>query len=150
MMRTDDSSNELIESSAHTGATAALINHRSSLRLLLNNETRNSIRTLLIGLYFVIFECLLLFQKPFLQTSFATTFRLIFAFLFLHHFVYHLYFDRQKSVGLTFFTYFFDVVLLIIFMRFFPQLSSFLLVLQLLFLFLASFDLNFYYLPFVS
>lgn len=37
-----------------------------------------------------------------------------------------------------------------VFMRFFPQLSSFLLVLQLLFLFLASFDLNFYYLCFLG
>jgi two-component system, NtrC family, sensor histidine kinase PilS len=42
-----------------------------------------------------------------------------------------------------FFSYFFDFVIMIYFMKSFPQLSSFLLVLQLFMLFIASFDLSF-------
>lgn len=121
-------------------------NDRNHLRLLLSKESRYQVRSFLIGLYFVIFEALILFQKPFLLTYFAMTFHLVFGLLFLHHLLMHFYFLKINSAALSFGSYFFDIFILIIFMKYFPQLSSFLLVLQLLFLFLASFDLSFYYL----
>lgn len=117
---------------------------RTHFRLLLYKDSRQRIRIVLLGLYFVVFQLLLLVQKPFLQPHFAMTFHFVFAALFLHHMLLQVIVKPDYSENISFSSYAFDIVVMIIFMRFFPQLSSFLLVLQLFFLFLASFDLSFF------
>ncbi len=114
-----------------------------SLQFLLNAETRKSLRTLILVAYFAIFQTLILVQKPFLQLDFVLIFYTSFSFLFVHHFI--LYFSTvfDKSPLHKFCSYFFDFIIMIYFMKSFPQLSSFLLVLQLFMLFLASFELSF-------
>lgn len=122
------------------------IPHRRGLQFLLDKSSRKSLRTAILFTYFIIFQILILVQKPFLQFDFIIYFYSAFSLLFLHHFLMHFlkapkeveWFDRN-----IFLSYFFDFVIMIFFMKSFPQLSSFLLVLQLSMLFIASFDLGY-------
>lgn len=100
-------------------------------------------RTLVLVIYFVLFQSVILLQKPFLQTDFIFSFYASFAALFAHHIYLHLYSEVESSQAVSFFSYGFDFFVMILFMRSFPQLSSFLLVIQLFLLFIASFDLKF-------
>lgn len=121
-------------------------------QFLIHHESRQSLRTVILFGYFVIFQVLILLQKPFLQLDFAFQFYASFAVLFLHHFLMH--FSEKKTTAhfsggffnplrRSIYSYLFDFIIMIFFMRSFPQLSSFMLVLQLFILFLASFDLSF-------
>lgn len=113
-----------------------------SLKLLLDHDSRKGIRTIILFIYFVIFQALILFQKPFLQLEFAIMFYSVFSILFLHHFILHWRPSLNENSSLRFYSYFIDFVFMILFMRSFQQLSSFFLVLQLSMLFIASFDLT--------
>lgn len=116
------------------------------LQFLLDRNSRKSLRTLILFTYFVIFQILILTQKPFLQFDFIIYFYASFGFVFFHHFFMHFLKAPQEVEWVDrhiFFSYFFDFVIMIFFMKSFPQLSSFLLVLQLFMLFIASFDLGF-------
>lgn len=115
----------------------------SGFQFLLNAQSRKIMRTLVLVIYFVLFQVVLLLQKPFLQTDFIFSFYSSFAVLFLHHIYLHLFTDIDSSSGFSLFSYGFDFFVMILFMRSFPQLSSFLLVMQLFLLFIASFDLKF-------
>ncbi|MBC7419681.1 MAG: hypothetical protein H7328_03040 [Bdellovibrio sp.] len=113
------------------------------LNFLLDVNSRKSIRTLILFAYFAIFQTLILVQKPFLQLEFIFIFYSTFIFLFVHHFILHFYTMIEKSDLYRFCSYLFDFTIMIYFMKSFPQLSSFLLVLQLFMLFVASFELSF-------
>lgn len=113
---------------------------------MLDKSSRKSLRTIVLFTYFVIFQLLILAQKPFLQFDFILYFYASFSFLFFHHFFIHFLKAPQEKEWIDrhiFFSYFFDFIVMIFFMKSFPQLSSFLLVLQLAMLFIASFDLGF-------
>lgn len=121
-------------------------------QFLIHHESRQSLRTVILFGYFVIFQVLILLQKPFLQLDFAIQFYASFAVLFFHHFLIH-FSEKQVSPDSnhaffspfkrSIYSYLFDFAVMIFFMRSFPQLSSFMLVLQLFILFLSSFDLSF-------
>lgn len=115
----------------------------TGFQFLLNFQSRKIMRTLVLIIYFVLFQSVILLQKPFLQTDFIFAFYGSFAFLFLHHMYLHYFSDVESSPSNLFFSYGFDFLVMILFMRSFPQLSSFLLVIQLFLLFIASFDLKF-------
>ncbi len=114
-----------------------------SLSLLLDANARKVIRTSSLVTYFLLFQILILLQKPFLQVDFILAFYSAFAIIFAHHLVLHFYFKADLSAERSLVSYSIDFLILIIFMRSYPQLSSFLLVIQLFLLFLASFDLKF-------
>lgn len=120
---------------------------RVSFNFLGDLHSRRVIRLVTIAIYFIIFQFLILLQKPFLQFDFAVVFYMSFGALFAHHLIAHMI-SRQKDLTSSrdrknhLFSYLFDFVMLIFFMKYFPYLSSFVLVLQLFFLFIASFDLN--------
>lgn len=116
------------------------------LQFLLDKGSRKSLRTLILFTYFVVFQILILTQKPFLQFDFILYFYGSFGALFFHHFFIHFLKSPDEKAWIDrniFFSYFFDFIVMIFFMKSFPQLSSFLLVLQLSMLFVASFDLGF-------
>lgn len=113
------------------------------LSLLLNPESRKGIRSAAIVVYFVLFQALILLQKPFLQVDFIFSFYSAFCFLFLHHIALHFFVDLSVSAKRGLISYGLDFLIIIFFMRSYPQLSSFMLVIQLFMLFLASFDLKF-------
>ncbi len=116
------------------------------LQFLLDLNSRKSLRTLVLFVYFVIFQTLILTQKPFLQFDFIIYFYASFSLLFLHHLFLHFKMVQNENDFLNkniFFSYLFDFIIMIYFMKSFPQLSSFLLVLQLFMLFVASFELHF-------
>lgn len=108
-------------------------------------HSRRVVRTLTVFAYFIIFQCLILLQKPFLQFDFALIFYSAFGVMFANQLFYHLRSvgeaESSKS-GLV--SYLFDFLILILFMKSFPYLSSFVLVLQLFLLFVSSFDLDFF------
>lgn len=115
-----------------------------NFKFLLNPEARGKVRTSVLVIYFLLFQILILLQKPFLQVDFIFSFYFAFIGLFSHHL--YLNFFSASVVGKSlrpFFSYAIDFGILVLFMRSFPQLSSFLLVIQLFLLFLASFDLEF-------
>ncbi len=104
--------------------------------------SRRVVRIITVFTYFVVFQTLILFQKPFLQLDFIIVFYLCFGVLFSHH-LFNLFFDNEEyQKKVNFISYLADFVVLILFMKFFPYLSSFVLVLQLFLLFVASFDLE--------
>ncbi len=105
--------------------------------------SRRILRVLTLFIYFVLFQTLILLQRPFLQFDFVVIFYLSFAGLFAHHAGY-LFLNSEEKTPLKngFFSYLADFLILIFFMRYFPYLSSFILVLQLFLLFVASFDLD--------
>lgn len=109
-----------------------------------NAYARRIIRIVTLFIYFVIFQSLILLQKPFLQFDFILVFYMAFGGLFAHHLFYQFFRPEnlQKKSGV--FSYLFDFLILILFMKYFPYLSSFILVLQLFLLFVASFDLDFF------
>ena len=113
-------------------------------QFLLSTESRKVIRTFALISYFILFQTLILLQKPFLQVDFIFSFYLAFIGLLSHHLYLHI-FETQKKFSSYFSlaSYAFDLVILSLFMKSFPQLSSFLLVIQLFLLFLATFDLEF-------
>jgi two-component system sensor histidine kinase PilS (NtrC family) len=116
------------------------------IQFLLDRGSRKSLRTLILFTYFLIFQILIITQKPFLQFDFILYYYFSFGLLFLHHFFFYFLKDQHEVEWIDrhiFFSYFFDFVIMIAFMKSFPQLSSFLLVLQLFMLFIASFDLGF-------
>lgn len=115
----------------------------SSLKLLLNPESRRALRTVSLVVYFVLFQILILLQKPFLQVDFIFSFYTAFSAIFVHHLLIHFYVDISTSPQKALVSYGIDFFIIIAFMKSFPQLSSFLLVIQLFLLFLASFDLKF-------
>jgi len=117
-----------------------------SFQFLLHAQSRKLMRTVVLVIYFVLFQTVILLQRPFLQTEFAFAFYASFAILFLHHIYLHLASDVEVAKKSTLISYSFDFLVMILFMRSFPQLSSFLLVIQLFLLFIASFDLNFVHL----
>jgi two-component system, NtrC family, sensor histidine kinase PilS len=120
------------------------LNSSVQLNFLSEPHARRVIRTLTLAVYFVIFQGLILLQKPFLQFDFIVIFYLAFGGLFAHHLVYHFVHSNPASKSKSgLFSYFFDFLILILFMKNFPYLSSFILVLQLFLLFIASFDLEF-------
>lgn len=122
------------------------ISQARGLQFLLEKSSRKSLRTLILFTYFVVFQILILTQKPFLQFDFIIYFYASFGALFFHHFFLHFLKAPQEKAWIDrhiFFSYFFDFIVMIFFMKSFPQLSSFLLVLQLSMLFVASFDLGF-------
>lgn len=105
--------------------------------------SRRILRILTVFIYFVLFQALILLQRPFLQFDFIVIFYLSFAALFAHHAgSLFLNRDEEKPPRNGFFSYFADFLILIFFMRYFSYLSSFVLVLQLFLLFVASFDLD--------
>ncbi len=109
-----------------------------------NSYSRRIIRLVTLFVYFVLFQCLILLQKPFLQLDFIIVFYLAFGGLFAHHLVEQIRPEREKFEKSGLFSYVFDFLMLIMFMKYFPYLSSFILVLQLFLLFIASFDLDFF------
>ena len=122
------------------------------LQILIQAKARQGLRTFIFFSYFVVFQILILTQKPFLQFDFIFQFYSYFSIIFLHHFFIHfkdhflLNFKNKKyshDRDILFFSYLLDFIMMILFMRSFPQLSSFLLVLQLFTLFISSFDLSF-------
>lgn len=105
--------------------------------------SRRILRVLTVFIYFILFQALILLQRPFLQFDFVLIFYMSFAALFAHHAGYlFLNSDSQATPKNGFFSYLADFLILIFFMRYFPYLSSFILVLQLFLLFVASFDLD--------
>ncbi len=122
------------------------VSRARGLQFLLDKGSRKSLRTIILFTYFVIFQILILTQKPFLQFDFILYFYGSFSLLFFHHFFVHFLKSKDEVEWIDrhiFFSYFFDFVIMIFFMKSFPQLSSFLLVLQLFMLFISSFDLGF-------
>lgn len=113
------------------------------IKLLLNDESRKMLRTFSLATYFLLFQILILLQKPFLQIDFIFSFYSAFSVLFLHHFILYFYENKKALKDYALLSYGLDFFILIMFMKSFPQLSSFLLVIQLLLMFLASFDLKF-------
>ncbi len=113
------------------------------LHFLLDANSRKSLRTLILFAYFAIFQILILIQKPFLQLEFILIFYSTFSILFAHHFILHFFTTTERSASYKLASYFLDFIFMIYFMKSFPQLSSFLLVLQLFMLFVASFELSF-------
>lgn len=98
-----------------------------------------------MAVYFIVFQALILLQKPFLQFDFIIVFYLSFGALFAHHlyyFIRKMKAGRDERAGV--FSYLFDFLILILFMKSFPYLSSFILVLQLFLIFISSFDLDFF------
>ena len=114
-----------------------------NFKFLLSRSSRQTIRTFVLVVYFLLFQGLILLQKPFLQVDFIFSFYTAFIGLFTHHLYLHFNEDRSMGSQGSFLSYGLDFAILIVFMRSFPQLSSFLLVIQLFLLFLASFDLEF-------
>ncbi len=111
----------------------------------LNNiQSRRVIRVVTLFIYFVLFQALILLQRPFLQFDFIVIFYLSFGFLFAHHLfsVFSMEVSFSKKSNLL--SFLADFAILIMFMKFFPYLSSFILVLQLFLLFIASFDLDYF------
>jgi two-component system sensor histidine kinase PilS (NtrC family) len=114
------------------------------VNFLSNSNLRRTIRIVTLFIYFIVFQSLILLQKPFLQLDFILVFYYAFGGLFAHH-LFHLLYrqnDIDKNSGLL--SYLFDFLILILFMKYFSYLSSFILVLQLFLLFVASFDLDFF------
>lgn len=109
-----------------------------------NSHSRRIIRLVTLFVYFIIFQVLILMQKPFLQFDFIVVFYLAFGGLFAHHFVEQIRQDKESTRKSGLFSYLFDFLILILFMKYFPYLSSFILVLQLFLLFISSFDLDFF------
>lgn len=111
---------------------------------LSNIQSRRVIRVITLFVYFVLFQSLILLQRPFLQFDFIVIFYLSFGFLFAHHLVsvFSMEVSFLKKGHLL--SYVADFAILILFMKHFPYLSSFILVLQLFLLFIASFDLDFF------
>lgn len=107
-------------------------------------QARRIIRLATLFSYFVIFQILILMQKPFLQFDFIIIFYLAFGGLFAHHLTAQLRHNNENTAKSGLFSYLFDFIILILFMKYFPYLSSFILVLQLFLLFVSSFDLNFF------
>ncbi len=104
--------------------------------------SRRVVRIITVFTYFILFQSLILIQKPFLQFDFIVVFYLCFGILFSHH-LFNLFIDNETySQKANFVSYLADFVVLMLFMKFFPYLSSFVLVLQLFLLFVASFDLD--------
>lgn len=104
--------------------------------------SRRVVRIITVFTYFILFQSLILFQKPFLQFDFVVVFYLCFGVLFSHH-LFNLFMDNESYARkANFVSYLADFVVLMLFMKFFPYLSSFVLVLQLFLLFVASFDLD--------
>jgi two-component system sensor histidine kinase PilS (NtrC family) len=104
--------------------------------------SRRVVRIITVFTYFILFQSLILIQKPFLQFDFVVVFYLCFGVLFSHHLV-NLFVESEEQIQKTnFASYLADFVVLMLFMKFFPYLSSFVLVLQLFLLFVASFDLD--------
>ena len=115
----------------------------TGIYLLSDLTSRRIIRVVSLFLYFILFQSLILIQKPFLQYDFVIVFYCSFAVLFFHHFLtIFLRPDLVNSKKLNLFSYLADFVILMLFMKYFPYLSSFILVLQLFMLFVASFDLD--------
>lgn len=106
-------------------------------------SSRRILRVLTLFIYFILFQALILLQRPFLQFDFVIIFYLSFAALFAHH-SGSIFLNANTAVPAKngFFSYLADFLILIFFMRYFPYLSSFILVLQLFLLFVASFDLD--------
>lgn len=108
-------------------------------------ESRRTVRALTVVIYFIIFQVLILLQKPFLQYDFIIVFYLSFGALFGHHLFCFLRSEKVGSGGRAgVLSYLFDFLILILFMKSFPYLSSFVLVLQLFLIFISSFDLDFF------
>ena len=109
-----------------------------------NVQSRRVIRVITLFIYFVLFQALILLQRPFLQFDFIVIFYLSFGFLFSHHLfsVFSMEVSFSKKSNLI--SYLADFAILIMFMKYFPYLSSFILVLQLFLLFIASFDLDYF------
>ena len=120
-----------------------VVENTKGLNLLLNPDSRKGIRTGAIVVYFILFQALILLQKPFLQVDFIFSFYSAFCILFLHHIILHFFIDLTASPNRALISYGLDFFIIISFMKSFPQLSSFMLVIQLFMLFLASFDLKF-------
>lgn len=104
--------------------------------------SRRAFRTLSLGLYFIIFQLLIILQKPFLQFDFVFIFYMIFGIMFFHHFFLNTHSSYGKTANTIFISYLIDFFLLALFMRYFPYLSSFVLVLQLFLLFVSSFEID--------
>ncbi|MEK6628657.1 MAG: ATP-binding protein [Bdellovibrionota bacterium] len=115
----------------------------TSFSFLNDTNSRRVIRLVMVTVYFVLFQLLIFLQKPFLQFDFIMGFYLAFSGLFAHH-LYSLF--KYDPSGVlkqnALYSYLFDFLILIAFMKYFPYLSSFILVLQLFLLFVASFDLD--------
>ena len=111
---------------------------------LTNVQSRRVIRVITLFVYFVLFQSLILLQRPFLQFDFIVIFYLSFGFLFAHHLVSVFSMESSFLKKSHLLSYLADFVILILFMKYFPYLSSFILVLQLFLLFVASFDLDFF------
>ena len=109
-----------------------------------NSQSRRTVRLVTLFVYFALFQILILLQKPFLQLDFIIVFYLAFGGLFANHLVGQLRFEKDQTLKSGMFSYLFDFLMLIAFMRYFPYLSSFILVLQLFLLFVSSFDLDFF------
>lgn len=104
--------------------------------------SRRVVRIITVFTYFILFQGLILIQKPFLQFDFVVVFYLCFGVLFSHH-LFNLFVDNESyAQKANFLSYLADFVVLMLFMKYFPYLSSFVLVLQLFLLFVASFDLD--------
>ncbi len=114
----------------------------ASFNFLSDAHSRRVIRLLTVAIYFIIFQLLILLQKPFLQFDFIITFHLFFGGLFAHHLFELFSYGNRNTVNSGLFSYLFDFLILILFMKYFPYLSSFVLILQLFLLFVSSFDLN--------
>ena len=109
-----------------------------------NAQSRRIIRLVTLFVYFALFQILILLQKPFLQLDFIIIFYLAFGGLFANHLIDQFRFEKDQTLKSGLFSYLFDFLMLIAFMRYFPYLSSFILVLQLFLLFVSSFDLDFF------
>lgn len=106
-------------------------------------KTRYTARLIALFICFMVFQILILLQKPFLQFQFTQIFYLSFSILFGHHLVQTVILSEQSEYKYSFMSYFVDFLVLVFFMRQFSYLSSFVLVMQLFLLFIASFDLSF-------
>jgi two-component system, NtrC family, sensor histidine kinase PilS len=115
----------------------------AGLYFLSDIYSRRVIRIVSLFLYFLLFQALILVQRPFLQFDFILIFYFSFGVLFSHHLL-NLFLRKELvlSKRMTLFSYLADFVILMLFMKYFPYLSSFILVLQLFLLFVASFDLD--------
>jgi two-component system sensor histidine kinase PilS (NtrC family) len=115
----------------------------NGINLLSDLTSRRVIRVVSLFLYFFLFQSLIIIQKPFLQYDFIIVFYLSFAVLFFHHFLtIFLRPNLIQNKKLNLVSYLADFLILMLFMKYFPYLSSFILVLQLFMLFVASFDLD--------
>lgn len=100
------------------------------------------LRALMLFLYCTLFQIAIIFQLPFLHVRFIVNFYVCVILFFSHHLIAYLQKTHLQKNKSSVFSYGFDILVLFYLMSQHTVLSSFNLILILLFLFLAGMDLG--------